>query len=549
MKNDCVMLLGSPPLQGSAAAVAELERVVQSPAFGGSTRQIRLLRFLVGEVLARRGGELRAPVIATRFFERPEGFDTAEDSIVRVEISKLRRALARHYAVAPASALQIELPRGSYAPVFTAVAESDEGAALDPPPPGSGKRAAAGSPALAPAREDGAVLAIVPFTAINAVSTMALRVPAPGAEPPPGATGTRSRSFAHGLTDRLGDLFACSPGVHLVSHAVSLEDAASRGARYVLEGCVRLIPGALRVAAKLHDTRRGMQVWGSTYDRMDAEDRLFAVEDEIAHEITRHLAVLPTGAVHAIEAEERAGHSMGSAYEVALRFPRWLGTFDPRLQAEIKQACATLAEDTGLMAYSAFFHTLSTWTAGGDDHDRRLGAEQARRAVMVEPKQASSHQALAFALLDAGDGRGALAEADLALSLGGPLMLTGMVLALAGDWARGVSVLRAHLAGLKRYPGGIRHVFFLDAYRRGDHAAALAEAETIATPHLAWDPLDRAVALARVGRIVEACAAGRALTAILPGISRDPRAFAARMTADAGLVDDLVEALSLAGVG
>jgi hypothetical protein len=393
------------------------------------------------------------------------------------------------------------------------------------------------------------VLAILPFKAINAVSSMSLRAPEPGVEPAPGATGTRGRSFAHGLTDRLGDLFACSPGVHLISHALSLEDAASRGARYVLEGSVRLIPGALRVAAKLHDARRGMQVWGSTYDRLGADDRLFAVEDDIAREITRQVALLPMGAVHDIEAEERAGHPPGTAYEVALRFPRWVATFDPRLQSEIKQACAKFPEDNGLLAFSAFFHTLSSWTADGGDHHRRLGAEQARRAVMVEPKQPTSHQALAFALVDAGDGRGALAEGELALSLGGPLMLTGMVLALAGDWARGVSVVHEHLSELKRFPGSIRHALFLDAYRRGDHATALAEAETIATPQLAWDPLDRAVALARLGHIAEARAAGRALTAILPEIARQPRAFAARLTADAGLVDDLVEALSLAGVG
>jgi GNAT superfamily N-acetyltransferase len=83
---------------------------------------------------------------------------------------------------------------------------------------------------------------------------------------------------------------------------------------------------------------------------------------------------------------------------------------------------------------------LATSDAGttlGTDRDRRRGAELARLAVAVEPKLPSSHQALAFVLLDAGDGRGALAAAETALRVGGALMLTGLILALAGDWDRG----------------------------------------------------------------------------------------------------------------
>jgi tetratricopeptide (TPR) repeat protein len=240
-------------------------------------------------------------------------------------------------------------------------------------------------------------------------------------------------------------------------------------------------------------------------------------------------------------------------YDLTLRFLPWFVTFDPRLQAEIREGLSSLvatdAEWGVLLAFSSFFRLLSCWTATGSERERRQGADEARRAVMAESKQITSHSALSFALLDAGDAQGALAEAEVALSLGGKLMLTGFVLALAGDWERGTAIIRAHLAVLKRYPGCIHHAFVLDAYRRGDYAAALAEAEAIATPNLAWDPLDRAVCLARLGRIEEARAAGRELCAILPAIDRDPRVFVARMTADEALIDDLVEALRLAGIG
>jgi TolB-like protein len=533
--------LPAPSSLDRALALAELERVTTSRAFGGSARQVRLLRFLVGEVLEGRGSELRAPLIATRVFERPEGFDSTVDSIVRVEMSKLRRALGRHYALQGAAALRIEIERGTHAPRFLD--------ARDAPAPESDPDGAQTAELRAGAQEP--VLAVLPFVGVNTVSTPALGSPAV-TERGPMASGARGRAFALGLSDRLGILFARYPAVSVVSRATSIEDAWARGARYVLEGTVRIVPAALRVAVKLHDAARGIQVWGDTYDRFDVDGRLFAVEDEIAGEIASQVLVLPMGAVHAIEAQERAGRPLETVYDVTLRLPRWLATFDHRLQDEIEDALLRILPDDSqrglLLAFSSVFHLLCSWTAGGE-RERRRGADEARGAVMAEPALVSSHQALSLALLDAGDGRGALAEAEIALGIDGPLMLTGMLIALAGEWERGVGVLRTHLARLKRFPGSVRHALALDAYRRGDYALALAEAEAMGTPNLAWDPLDRAVALARLGRVPEARAAGRALSRILPDVSRDPRAVVGRMTADPGLTDDLVEGLRLSGIG
>ncbi|WP_437619017.1 hypothetical protein [Sorangium sp. So ce1151] len=549
----------SPQSAQRAGFVAELERVVASPVFGGSARQIRLLRFVVGEALAGRGAELRAPLLATRVFDRPEGFDSVEDSIVRVEMSKLRRALERYYAASPAAAVRIELPRGRYAPVFAlGPAAADPAQASVSPRPSMDSQPADGPGPLSPrsgripASADGPVVAILPFTSITAVSAS---LNADGSEselPVPGSTGTRSRSVAHGLTDRLGDLFVRAPRVRVLSRAATLDEAEARGARYVVEGSVRLIPGALRVTVKLHDTTRGIQVWGKTFDRSDVDGPLFAVEDEIAREITTLLVTLPLGAVHAIESEERSVHPPRSAYDVLLRFPRWLATFDPDLQAELEEHCTRFLDldpdDGALLAYSAFFEVLSSWTAAGREYDLRQAEGRARRAVALEPKLANAHQVLALVLLDAGDGPGALAEAEIALRLGGPLMLTGFLLALAGDWERGTGILRKHQGWTKRYPGTVHHALALDACRRRDYAAALVEAEAIAPLHVAWSALDRAVALVRLGRIADARRAACELAAMLPEVARDPRAVVSRLTADRALVDDLAEALALAGL-
>ncbi len=276
--------LPATPVPARDVALAELGRVAASPALHGATRQVRLLRFLVGEVLDGRGHELTAAVVATQVFERPEGFDTTVDSIVRVETSKLRRALASHYALTGATKLRIELPRGSYAPIFVPTGDGER-FAPDTLPPLSGEGLADH------AMEDsgGPVFAILPFVAVDAVSaTLQL-----GTATPQHTSGTRGRALAHGLTERLGALFARAPCIVVVSRVASLEEAAARGARYVLEGSVRLVPGALCVAVKLHDTRRWVQIWGSAFDRFGADDRLFAVEDEIAREIVNQLDILP----------------------------------------------------------------------------------------------------------------------------------------------------------------------------------------------------------------------------------------------------------------
>jgi TolB-like protein len=566
---------GLSPDVDAEAVLLELETVVDSPGFDGSARQIRLLRFLVGEVLAGRGAGLNAALIATRVFDRPAGFDSGEDSIVRVEMSKLRRALDRHYATRAPGAVRIELPRGSHAPLLTFLAPEDLRSTLRP----------ASSPALehdarlqtgeheivrrrpelverdgdagrnrTTVEADGPVLAVLPFAAVVAVSTASLPSPAGGAAPSleQGGPGARSRAFARGLTDRLGELFGRCVGVAVVSRAATLEEAADRGARYVIEGTVRLVPGALRVTAKLHDIARGTQVWGNTYDRAGADEQLFAAEDEIARQMNVELLALPLGAVHAVEARERAGRPLRSAYEVALRFPRWLVTFDLQLEDEIRDACQHLlgeGEDQGvLLAALSLLHSFSLWTRHGASRERRTPLDLARLAVAAEPALVTARHALAWALLERGDGRGALAEAEAALGLGGAVILTGMVMALAGEWERGTALVRAHLAMLKHYPRSAHHVLALDAYRRGDYEAALAEAESIATPAIAFDPLDRALVLARLDRLPEARNAGRAFAAILPDDVRDPRGLAARLTTDQAVRDDIVQGLRLAGL-
>jgi adenylate cyclase len=97
----------------------QLGRIVASVTFRGSLRLTSFLRFVVETALAGHGNRIKAYTVAVEALGRPENFDPQDDPIVRVEAVRLRQALAHYYAdVGVDDSVIIEMPRGSYVPVF-----------------------------------------------------------------------------------------------------------------------------------------------------------------------------------------------------------------------------------------------------------------------------------------------------------------------------------------------------------------------------------------------------------------------------------------------
>src|SRR5689334_7063416 len=102
-----------------SAIQAAVERVVASRSLRPSAQLVRLLRFLVSETLAGRGARLKEYVLGTEVFERGPDFDPQIDTIVRVQVRRLRSKLVEYYRDEGADdAIRIRLNPGSYVPVF-----------------------------------------------------------------------------------------------------------------------------------------------------------------------------------------------------------------------------------------------------------------------------------------------------------------------------------------------------------------------------------------------------------------------------------------------
>lgn len=95
-----------------------MQELADNPAFSGSRRRQAFLRYVVEETLAGRGESIKETNIAVDVFERSSDFDTQSDSIVRVTGGEVRKRLAQAYASGLKHDLRIELPVGSYQPLF-----------------------------------------------------------------------------------------------------------------------------------------------------------------------------------------------------------------------------------------------------------------------------------------------------------------------------------------------------------------------------------------------------------------------------------------------
>src|ERR1700731_5085691 len=89
------------PKKLSAAQVQsvrnELESVIASDAFTGSKRCQDFLRLVVDHALAGDLDELRERMIGVEMFHRPADYDTANDAVVRVRATEVRKRLAPDY--------------------------------------------------------------------------------------------------------------------------------------------------------------------------------------------------------------------------------------------------------------------------------------------------------------------------------------------------------------------------------------------------------------------------------------------------------------------
>ena len=97
-----------------------LDEIVKGVAFKGSPRSQAFLNHVMEKALHGDSADLRERSIGIALFERPAAYDTADDAIVRVTASDVRKRLLQHYGnIGAEPKIRIGLPPGSYVPEFS----------------------------------------------------------------------------------------------------------------------------------------------------------------------------------------------------------------------------------------------------------------------------------------------------------------------------------------------------------------------------------------------------------------------------------------------
>jgi hypothetical protein len=101
------------------SVLRELNSILNSPIFHPSKRGQQFLSYVVRHRLEGNQDRLKERTIGVDLFQRPVGYATGDDPVVRVQAGEVRRRLDQYYQAHPnSSEVRIELHVGSYSPEF-----------------------------------------------------------------------------------------------------------------------------------------------------------------------------------------------------------------------------------------------------------------------------------------------------------------------------------------------------------------------------------------------------------------------------------------------
>jgi len=381
------------------AIAHELESILASPSFANSPQLSRFLRFVVDQERAGNGGQLKEYLLGVEVFHKAESFDPRIDTVVRTEARRLRHKLGEYYqSDGRGDLVEIELPKGSYCPVFhsRAVAVPD---ATPVRRPVSRRTAIVASGLAGIAAVLGVgwwLLARNGGTASPSIAILPLENLSGDAE---------QEYFSDGMTDALITDLAKIEGLRVISRTSVLQYKRSKlsvpgiarelNVKYVLEGTVMRSADQVRVTAQLIAAPEDRHVWAESYERPRGD--VLALQSELARAIAQQVHARITPQEHARLGTRAVAAEALDAY-LQGRF-NWHTRDETRVRHSIDyfQTAISRQPDYAL-AYSGLADAYSVLAGRSDGAIRKEWEDKscaaARKAVDLDERLGEAHASL-----------------------------------------------------------------------------------------------------------------------------------------------------------
>ena len=518
---------------------SQAEKIMQTGPLARVNRARKLFQYIVDQTLGGNPKRLKQYSIATEALGRGTDFDPDTDPIVRLEASKLRRALDDYYLRSGSSdPVRISIPKGSYVPVFELIDGKSGESKAEPAPAG-----------------------IVNY-GTQTLSVQRLLIIPPQVQLKNGA----AQALTDGLFEQLNVELARYSDIALVTHsemhgdtAIDLVGAGVKAqARFVVSGSARENGEQVRVTVRLHDVRAGSIIWIECFD-LDTNSSLgLQTEETIARHIAGAIADYYGVISHTLSLQ--SVYSVGKPWNLqdAIQRHRYLA----RTLTERVYRIARADLEIGMthaafhpMVWAALAHTIFYGNVLGFDDDENwmmLDDRYAQRSFELDHKCAFGHVVIGLHGLYQREFDDVFETCKRIMEdnphAPSTKLSAGFFRSLAGDWTNGCGMLNSALATLLHPPGWAYRVTFLDHYRRKNYVEALHEIGKYHAPEHFTPPLLRAAALAQLGRIEEASGSVAEVLRICPRFKAIAPRYFRYLTAFDDISDHLMQALRKAGL-
>ncbi len=421
-----------------------LARITSSVEFEKAYRLRQLLEHLVTRQLAGEEDDLKGYNIGLDVFEKGKSFDPDTDTIVRVQMVRLRRMLEHYYLThGKEEQIIIEIPKGRYVPAYRVGGRFDNEQHASQVADAASLlwQSIKGWVASKPYPFAAALGAMLLFSWLSSSLLPTIKEPpqktvmkrenyrmprGPSIAVLPFANGTGNKKYdllirglpAHIIESltRFRELFVYAPDTTLGRDdevEERLRTARKLGATYSLLGDFAVEEKKLTVSAFLMMTDTGRIVWSKHFERQLSGDNLHAIQINIAASTAGQLGQ-PFGVIHRMESalNSQIKPQDFNAYQCILHFYKYATRETEKKHLEVRKCLEMNIAKTPNHAQSwaalSWMHVDEYRHGFNPKKDTSISAlDRAfiaiRKAIMLDPEDAFIYRRLAIVMNLRGD--------------------------------------------------------------------------------------------------------------------------------------------------